>query len=146
MSTTREKLQLSCGHKQNFWLSLVNSLSRVLLVFTLFEYCIRAFAVGMVYAISCQDLPFQYKKMSTTVRSWHGKAKKICNTATVPLHTATIPLQICDGIVAALQIQKLLFYSTYNFCMVSTVSFSLFLQNILLYYVDILFYCIDVLF
>ena len=86
-------------------------------------YCIRAFAAGMVFVISCQNLPSQHKKISTTGRNWHGKAKRICNTAIVPL-------QICDGTAAVLQIQKLLFYSTYNFCTVSyplsTVSFSLF--------------------
>ena len=84
---------------------------------------VRAFTAGMVYAISCQDLLFQHKKASTISRSWHDKAKKICNIAIVPS-------QICDGTIAVLQIQKLLFYSTYNFCTVSyplsTVSFSLF--------------------
>ena len=95
----------------------------------------------MVYAISCQDLPFPPKKTSTTSRSWHDKAKKICNTATVPSQicdgiVAVLQIQkllfysTCDDTVAVLQIQKLLFYSTYNFCTVSyplsTVSFSLF--------------------
>ena len=44
------------------------------------------------------------KKRSTTGRSQHGKAKKICNATMVPS-------QICDSAVAKLQIQKLLFYS-----------------------------------
>ena len=65
---------------------------------------VGAFVAGMVYAISCQGLPFQHKKRSTTGRSWHGKAKKICNIATVLS-------QICNSTVALLQIQKLLFYS-----------------------------------
>ena len=58
------------------------------------------------------------KKRSTTGRSWHGKAKKICNTAIAPS-------QICDSTVAVLQIQKLLFYSLHCLiCMVysSTVA------------------------
>ena len=50
----------------------------------------------MVYAISCQDLLFQHKKASTISRSWHDKAKKICNIAIVPS-------QICDGTIAVLQ-------------------------------------------
>ena len=49
----------------------------------------------MVYAISCLDLLFQHKKASTIGRSWHDKAKKICNTAIVPS-------QICDGTVGRL--------------------------------------------
>ena len=103
-------------------------------------YCIRAFAAGMVFVISCQNLPSQHKKRSTTGRNWHGKAKRICNTAIVPL-------QICDGTAAVLQIQKLLFYSTYNFCTVSyplsTVSFffSLSSKYIILLYRYIILLC-----
>ena len=56
----------------------------------------------------CHILPrftiLAQKKRSTTGRNWHGKAKKICNTATVLS-------QICDSTVAILQIQKLLVYS-----------------------------------
>ena len=143
MSTTREKLQLSCGCKQNFWLSPVNSLSRVLLDFTLFEYCIRAFCSWHdIYHILPLTILAPTKKKTSTGCSWHGRAKKFCNTATVPSQKLRW--------YCVLQIQKLLFYSTYNFCMVSyplsTDSFSLSLQDILFYYIDVLFYCVDILF
>ena len=75
----------------------------------------------MVYAIFCQNLPFQHKKKSTTGML---NLKKICNTA-------TISSQICDGIVATFYVQKLLFYFTYkNQPPLATVSFSLSLFRI----------------
>ena len=87
----------------------------------------------MVYAIFCQNLPFQHKKKSTTGML---NLKKICNTATVSS-------QICDGIVATFYIQKLLFYFTYkNQPPLSTVSFSLSLS---LEYIILLCRCIILL-
>ena len=94
MSTTREKLQLSCGCKQNFWLSPVNSLSRVLLDFTLFEYCIRAFC-------SWHDI---YHILPLTILAPTKKKKRqLVAAGMVELKNFAILLQYhhknCDGTV-----------------------------------------------
>ena len=62
----------------------------------------RAFTFRLLNAICRIDLELNLKNNSTPELPNGQNCKKICNTTTVPL-------QICNSIVAVLQIQKLLF-------------------------------------
>ena len=94
---------------------------------------IRAFTSGLPNAICRTDLALKPKNHPTSglVKAWY--CKKNCNTTTVPL-------QICNGIVAVFQNKITIFYSPLYIChflslhLVSSslsLSLSLSLQNIL---------------
>ena len=70
---------------------------------------IRAFTSGLPNAICMTDLALKPKNHPTSglVKAWY--CKKICNTATVPL-------QICNGIVAVFQNKITIFYSPLYIC------------------------------
>ena len=70
---------------------------------------IRAFTSGLPNAICMTDLALKPKNHPTSglVKAWY--CKKICNAA-------TIPLQICNGIVAVFQNKITIFYSPLYIC------------------------------